>query len=105
MLEDSETKVTAVASEEALAALSRRKFDVIVSDIRMPDRDGYDFVRELRNIPPTAGGRTPAVALTAFARAEDRIRAMLAAFDVHIGKPVEPNKLCAVVARLSGRNY
>ena len=54
-------------------------------------------------LPPERGGRTPAVALTAFARSEDRTRAMRAGFDMHVSKPVEPAELCAVVARLSGR--
>lgn len=88
---------------EALTRLNRQQHDVIVSDIGMPETDGYQFIRELRQRPPTAGGRTPAVALTAFARSEDRTRAMMAGYQVHIAKPIEPRELIATVASLAGR--
>jgi CheY-like chemotaxis protein len=102
LLEECRAKVTmAGCVTEALNVLDLEHFDVIVSDIGMPQRDGYDFVRELRARPVGQGGRTPAVALTAFARSEDRTRAMLAGFDLHIAKPVEPRELCAAVSRLA----
>ena len=96
--------VAAAASvEEALRSIDASTFDVIVSDIGMPERDGYELVRILRSLPAAKGGKTPAVALTAFARSEDRTRALLAGFDMHLAKPVEPSELCAVIARLAAR--
>jgi PAS domain S-box-containing protein len=104
LLEECRARVTMAGSvAEAVAALDLEHFDVIVSDIGMPVRDGYDFVRELRARSVEQGGRTPAVALTAFARSEDRTKAMLAGFDLHIAKPVEPRELCAAVSRLAIR--
>jgi CheY-like chemotaxis protein len=73
-------------------------------DIGMADMDGYTLIGKLRALTPDRGGRTPAVALTAFARSEDRRQAMLAGFDVHVAKPVEPGELVAVVSRLARRN-
>ena len=84
--------------------LSACKPDLIVADIGMPDMDGYSFIRRIRALPANEGGQTPAIALTAFARSEDRRRAMLAGFDVHVAKPVEPGELVAVVARLARRS-
>jgi CheY-like chemotaxis protein len=75
----------------------------MVSDIGMPQMDGYDLIRAVRSLPAEQGGRTPAVALTAFARSEDRTRAMMAGYQVHISKPVEPQELIATVASLAGR--
>lgn len=80
------------------------KPDVIIMDIGMPDMDGYTLIAAIRALDPDKGGRTPAVALTAFARSEDRRQAMLAGFDVHVAKPVEPGELVAVVSRLARRN-
>jgi len=77
---------------------------VIVCDIGMPTRDGYDLIREVRARPAERGGRTPAMAFTAFARSEDRTKAMLAGFDLHLSKPVEARELCAAVSRLSGKS-
>jgi CheY-like chemotaxis protein len=74
---------------------------VMVSDIGMPDRDGYQLMRSIRVLPPERGGRTPAVALTAFARSEDRTRALLAGYQVHMTKPVEPRELVATLASLT----
>jgi len=88
---------------QALDVLRQERPDVIVSDIGMPDLDGYEMIRLVRSLPGEHGGRTPAIALTAFARSEDRRRAMLAGFQVHIAKPVEAAELIATVANLSGR--
>jgi CheY-like chemotaxis protein len=74
----------------------------VVSDIGMPERDGYDFIREMRAIPGNAG-RVPAIALTALARDEDRKRTLLAGYQVHISKPVDPAELVTVIATLAGR--
>ncbi|HYG08492.1 MAG TPA: hypothetical protein VD835_00830, partial [Pyrinomonadaceae bacterium] len=68
-----------------------------------PGEDGYTLIRKVRNLPPERGGRIPAAALTAYARAEDRMRALRAGFQLHVPKPVEPAELAAVVASLAGR--
>ena len=75
---------------------------VVVSDIGMPDRDGYAFIQALRNMPPPLG-TVPAAALTALARLEDRKRALLSGFQTHLAKPVDPAELVATVASLAGR--
>jgi squalene synthase HpnC len=104
LLENCQAVVTPAASaDEAMALIQDHTFDVILSDIGMPGRDGHELIRLIRSLPPEKGGKTPAVALTAFARSEDRTRALLAGFDIHVAKPVEPSELCAVVARLAGR--
>jgi len=95
--------VTALASaEEALVSLQQRLPDVLVSDIAMPDHDGYSLIRRLRALPADRGGRLPAVALTAFAKGEDASRVLAAGFQVHMPKPVDPGHLAEVVARLAG---
>ena len=105
LLENCDATAAAAGSvNEAIAMLDGGgRFDVIVSDIGMPERDGFDLIRTIRRLPASEGGKTPAVALTAYARSDDRTRAILAGFDMHIAKPVEPSELCAVVARLAGR--
>lgn len=79
------------------------KFDILVSDIGMPEEDGYTLIRKVRALSAEQGGRIPAVALTAYARAEDRKQAMLAGFQVHIPKPVDPDELAVAIANLTGR--
>ena len=76
--------------------------DVLISDIGMPHENGYQLLQRVRSLTVAEGSEIPAVALTAFARSEDRTRAMLAGFDVHIAKPVEPNELLTIVAGLAG---
>jgi len=94
--------VTVASSvEEALQALDRSRPEVIVSDIGMPNQDGYDFIRQVRTRYPAEA--LPAAALTAFARIEDRKRALLAGFQTHVTKPVDPAELVTVVAGLAGR--
>ncbi|MGH9936543.1 MAG: ATP-binding response regulator, partial [Blastocatellia bacterium] len=94
--------IAATSVDEALDALDRFKPDALVSDIAMPDRDGYDLIREVRSRQPERGGKIPAVAVTAYARAEDRVRALAAGFQMHIAKPIDPDELIAVVASLTG---
>jgi signal transduction histidine kinase/ActR/RegA family two-component response regulator len=95
---------TAGSAAEALAAFTRSKPDVLVSDIGMPEEDGYELIGKLRAAEAArAEGRTPAIALTAYARVEDRVRALNAGFQVHVPKPIEPVELLAVVASLTGR--
>jgi signal transduction histidine kinase/ActR/RegA family two-component response regulator len=96
--------VDAVGSAaEALEALDRERPDVLVSDISMPESDGYQLIRELRAREAEAGGATPAVALTAYARSQDRERALAAGYQMHLSKPVEPDDLILAVADLVGR--
>ncbi|MGN6230004.1 MAG: response regulator [Trinickia sp.] len=88
---------------EALDACTAQAPDVIVSDIGLPGIDGYEFIRRLRTSEGQRGRNTPAAALTAFARSEDRRRALLAGFQTHVAKPVDPLELVVVVAALAGR--
>ena len=92
----------AADAEEALALLISAPPDVIVSDLAMPRMGGIDLVRELRRMQPDAGGRTPAVALSAHARSEDRALALESGFQEYLTKPVEPETLLAAVAALAG---
>jgi signal transduction histidine kinase/DNA-binding response OmpR family regulator len=94
---------TACSAREALAGLRNAPPDVLISDIGMPDEDGYDLIREVRRLPAAQGGHVPALALTAFAREEDRVRALAAGFQLHAAKPIEPTELVASVARLARR--
>jgi len=94
---------TAATVDECLERLKEERPDVLVSDIGMPGEDGYSLIARLRALPPTEGGRTPAIALTAYARVEDRTRVLLAGFHSHVPKPVEPVELLVVLASLSGR--
>ncbi len=94
--------VLASSADEGLRLVEQERPHVIVSDIGMPDKDGWEMIRELR-AQPTDGSRTPALALTAFARSEDRTRAMLAGYQLHLSKPVEAQELIAAVANLAGR--
>lgn len=103
VLEEFGARVTLAASvKEALAAIASEPPTVIVSDIGMPNQDGYDLIREVRKLPPERGGNVPATALTAYARAEDRRRTIDAGFTMHVSKPVDPAELVAVVASLTG---
>ena len=105
VLEDCGAKVlTAAAAGEALALVERERPDLLVSDIGMPDVDGFELLRRVRALGPERGGKIPAIALTAFARSEDRTRALRAGFQVHVSKPVEPSELVATVASVAGRN-
>jgi signal transduction histidine kinase len=88
---------------EALAGFDREVPDVLVSDIGVPGEDGYSLIRKVRARPPEKGGKVPAAALTAYARAEDRQRALEAGYQTHLAKPIDPSELVASVARLAGR--
>ncbi|RCJ17368.1 hypothetical protein A6770_34140 [Nostoc minutum NIES-26] len=96
-------QVMAVASAlEALVALQQFHPDILVSDIGMPQEDGYTLIRKLRALSQEEGGRIPAIALTAYAKAEDRTQALMAGFQLHVPKPVNPTELVTVVANLTG---
>ena len=104
MLERCGAKVFAAASaSEALENLESWKPSVLIADIGMPGEDGYDLIRKVRCLSKERGGHTPALALTAYARTEDRVRALSAGYQVHLSKPVDRLELAAVVARLAER--
>ncbi|HZF37352.1 MAG TPA: ATP-binding protein, partial [Blastocatellia bacterium] len=92
---------TATGAPQALDTLASEKIDVLVSDINMPGMDGYELIRRVRAMKPEQGGRIPAIALTAYARAEDRMRALQSGYQTHVPKPVEPAELEVVVAMLA----
>ena len=77
---------------------------MLISDIGMPNIDGYEFLRMVRKLKDGIASRIPAIALTAFARSEDRTRALRAGYIAHIAKPVEPSELLATVAVVAGRH-
>jgi PAS domain S-box-containing protein len=95
-------RVIAVNSaKDALASIQQEAPTVVLSDIGMSGENGYDLIRKIRALAPEKGGAIPAVALTAYAGPSDRRRALVAGFDVHLAKPVEPDELLAVVASLA----
>jgi len=95
--------ITAASVSEALESLECRRPDALVSDIAMPNQDGYDLIRRARSRGPERGGKIPAVAVTACASTEDRVRSLAAGFQMHVAKPIDPGELIAVVASLVGR--
>jgi CheY-like chemotaxis protein len=102
ILERCGASVTAVVSaSEALAAFGRVRPQAVVSDVALPGEDGYTLIRKIRALAPEAGGRVPAIALTAHARAEDRQLALRAGFQMHVAKPIEPAEFLSVVATLA----
>jgi PAS domain S-box-containing protein len=104
LLADRRARVlVAESADRGLEILRAEKPDLILSDIGMPEKDGYEFIRTIRKLSAAEGGRTPAIALTAFARSEDRTRAMMAGYQVHLSKPVEAQELVATVGSLTGR--
>lgn len=95
--------ILAGGAAEALTLVEAERPQVVVSDIGMPDVDGYEFLKRVRALGQARGGKIPAIALTAFARTEDRTRALHAGFLVHVAKPVEPSELVATIASVVGR--
>ena len=105
LLEARGARVCAAGSAaEALVEIAAEPPDVLVSAIGMPGENGYELIRRVRGLEPGRGGRTPALALTAYARAEDRVKAVRAGFQMHVAKPVEAAELLTMVASLAGRN-
>jgi len=101
VLEQCGTRVTLAGSvREALAAFALDRPDVVLSDIGMPGEDGYELIRQIRALGAEAGGTVPAASLTAYAGVEDRRRALLAGFNMHVPKPVDPAELVAVIGSL-----
>jgi CheY-like chemotaxis protein len=103
-LEDRGARVTIVRSAHAaLEAVKKAVPDVVISDLGMPDEDGYTLIRELRARAPAEGGKVPAIALTAYAADHDRDRSLAAGFQVHLAKPMDPGLLAQVIAELMAR--
>ena len=110
-LSEYRAQVTAVSSgAEALALLANppggRRPDVLILDIAMPDEDGYTALKKVRAMEAEQGAaadRIPAIALTAYGRSEDRLRALRAGFQMHVAKPVEPTELAVIIASLATR--
>jgi PAS domain S-box-containing protein len=94
---------TAASAHDAMNLLEQNKPELIVSDISMPEEDGYTFIRKVRARGAERGGDIPAVALTAFARPEDREQALAAGFQLHLTKPIDPARLVSSVARILGQ--
>ncbi len=97
------TVVSADSAANALADIKEKNPDVLVSDIGMPDEDGYSLIRKVRALPDDRQRSIPAIALTAFTRAQDRVKALSSGFQSHVSKPVEPDELATVIASLTGR--
>ena len=95
--------VLAGSAATAAELVEAQRFDLIVSDIGMPGEDGFSFIRRVRQMPADLNGSTPAIALTAYARVEDRVKAMVAGFQMHVAKPVDTDELLILIASLTGR--
>ncbi len=93
----------AETAAEGLEQVSAWRPDALISDIGLPGMDGYSLIRAVRQLPEDQGGRTPAIALTAYASSQDRVKAFLAGFQAHLAKPIELHELLAVLASISGR--
>jgi PAS domain S-box-containing protein len=92
----------AASAREAFARFREATPNLLISDLGMPDVDGFELLDWVRHLPKEEGSQVPAIALTAFARSEDRLRALEAGFSAHISKPVEPSELIATVASVVG---
>ncbi|OUL30729.1 ATPase [Nostoc sp. T09] len=106
ILEQYGVEVTAVASASAALSTLRANpngYDVLLSDIGLPEQDGYDLIRQVRTLDTEAGGQIPAAALTAYAAPTEHTEALAAGFQMHIAKPIEPTQLLFIVASLAGR--
>lgn len=95
--------MTAANAAGALEQIKTHRLDVILSDIDMPRMDGYQLIREVRNLPAHKGGQIPAVALTAFGRREDRTNAINAGFQKYLSKPVDFEELIDTIASVAGQ--
>ena len=104
MLKRHGARVTSTKSAaEALEAFANEVPDVLISDIGMPDQDGYELIRKLRSLPPEKGGNTPAIALTGYASRKDRERALSSGYHQHMAKPIEQVDMIAAIAAIVGR--
>jgi CheY-like chemotaxis protein len=92
------------SAAEALNQIERQRFDLLISDIGMPEMNGYDLIARIRELGEEQGGRTPAVALTAYAGIDDRKRALAAGYEVHIPKPFVAAELINAAISLTERH-
>ncbi|MGH9769271.1 MAG: response regulator, partial [Blastocatellia bacterium] len=97
--------ITAASVEAAMEILAQQGLlpDLIVSDIAMPGEDGYNLMRRVRALDPEAGGRIPAIAVTAYSRTKDRVQALAAGFQMHVPKPVNAAELAHAITSIIGR--
>jgi CheY-like chemotaxis protein len=93
----------ASSAAEALELLRTEEFDLMISDIGMADTDGYNLIKQIRELEGDQSEHLPAIALTAYARTQDRIRAIAAGYNTHVAKPVEIRELVTVVKCLTGK--
>ncbi len=91
----------ATSASQAIEINSKFQPELLICDIAMPVEDGYSLIRKIRTLPPEQGGQIPAIAMTAYAGEKERTQALNAGFQRHVSKPVDPNKLVAVVASLA----
>jgi CheY-like chemotaxis protein len=106
ILEAAGAHVTTVASsQQALDAVEKIAPSVVIADIGLPGTDGFELIRRIRQWPKRSIREVPAAALTAYARSEDRQRALLSGFQMHLAKPIDPGDLVAAVAALARRQY
>jgi CheY-like chemotaxis protein len=104
ILEEHDAKVfIALSARDGLDILKHERPDIVVSDIGMPDQDGYELMREIRRLPPEQGGKTPAIAFTAFARPDDRKHAFAVGYLRHLAKPVDPLEFLTAIATLTSK--
>ena len=104
MLEGYGARVSlAESGQAALTVLFAQRPDVLIADLGMPGMDGYALIEQVRALDPDFGGQTPAIAVTAHASAQDRLKALQAGYQNHVAKPVEPEELAIVIASLTGR--
>jgi CheY-like chemotaxis protein len=93
---------TCRSAADALAMLQEWRPTVLVSDIDMPGEDGYSLIRKIRALDEARGGRTPAVALTAYGRTEDRVQTLSSGYSMHLPKPVDPDEFTTIIASVAG---
>ena len=94
---------TCGSAAEGFALMQQWRPDVLISDIEMPGEDGYALIRRVRALDPEHGGKTPAVALTAYGRIQDRMLALNAGYNMHVPKPADPAELTTIIANVTGR--
>src|SRR5262249_7754759 len=93
---------SATSAPDAIAVLAAWPADLLVSDLAMAGDDGYTLIRHVRGLPAERGGQVPALALSAYARLDDRLKALAAGFQMHTAKPVDPAELVAMLATMAG---
>ena len=93
---------TCLSASQGLRLVREWRPDVLVSDIEMPGEDGYTLIRKVRALDGERGGRTPAIALTAYGRTQDRVESLAAGYDMHVPKPIDPGELTTIIASVAG---